>query len=215
MGLGEMRSAEGSSRGGASHSTGEMTPLGGSRRGRCVGGRNCRLQSGMAVSGAATGVGPGKCRRTGLAWVSAGRRPSERMRARAGPRARRGVEEPTDRNGRACDGRGIRDAATGWRNAGEVALDRDLTAGNAGQLDGDRPGLVGLGAGVCEEPALGEGWPHGRRRGRAHGGPQGQRERRCLRDGLDGHRGRVDPEDERGEAGEGVIAVGKRSPRRV
>ena len=105
-------------------------------------------------------------------------------------------------------GRGIRAAATGWRNAGEVALDRDLTAGNAGKLDGDHPGLVGLGPGVCEEPALGEGQPHGRRRGRPHGGPQGRQERRCLRDGLDGHRGRVDPEDERGEAGEGVIAVG-------
>ena len=61
--------------------------------------------------------------------------------------------QPRERSGRAM---------TGLRNTGEVVLDRDLTAGNAGKLDGDCPGLldVGLGAGVCEELALGEG--HGR-----------------------------------------------------
>ena len=51
-------------------------------------------------------------------------------------------------------------AVTDLRNLGEIVLGkvRVLTAGNAGMLDGDCPGLldVGLGAGVCEEPALDE-----------------------------------------------------------
>ena len=90
----------------------------------------------------------------------------------------RGTDELLNWHGSHQPVRRSLNAVTDLRNLGEIMLGkaRDLTAGNAGKLDGDFPGLldVVLGAGVCEEPALGE---EGGRVGIAAGAAE-RRERR-------------------------------------